>query len=168
MLFSYISAAVFFDKREFKIPNWLCVAGVVNGLCYHLIADGFLRFPKYITGTFMPIVCLFALFYFQMLGAGDIKLFAVVGSFLGKDVIWIIIYSMFLNGIAAFFILCKEKAFRERFRYFGMYMRDFFLNRESFSKKREAYLGEAWKESPFVLHFSVGIWFAVLLYYIKN
>ncbi len=168
MLFSYVSVAMYFDKREFKIPNWLCAVGIMNGFCYHLLVDRLLEFPNYIAGTFMPIIALFVLFYFQMLGAGDIKLFAVVGSFLGKDVVWIILYSMFINGIAAFSILYKKKAFKERFQYFGIYMRDFFFNRGDFCKKREAYLGENWRESPFILHFSFGIWFAVLLYYTKK
>lgn len=163
MLFVYISVAAFFDKKEFRIPNWLCVAGVLNGLCYHFIVDGIRKLPNYFGGMLIPFFCLGILFYFHMLGAGDIKLFAVVGSFLGKDVIWIILYSMFINGIFAFFILYKEKAFIQRFRYFGEYVRTLFLAGES-----KPYCGDDWEKSPFVIHFTLGIWFAFLLYWIRN
>lgn len=163
MLFIYISVAAFFDKKEFRIPNWLSIVGVLNGLCYHLIIEGLHGLPNYLGGMIIPLFCLGILFRFRMLGAGDIKLFAVVGSFLGKDVIWIIIYSMFINGIFAFFVLYKEKAFIQRFQYFRGYVRNLFLTRE-----KKLYCGADWEESPFVIHFTLGIWFAFLLYCIRD
>ncbi len=163
MLFIYISVAAFFDMKEFRIPNQLCIVGILNGLCYHFIIEGLQGFSNYLGGMIIPLFCLGILFYFRMLGAGDIKLFAVVGSFLGKDVIWIILYSIFVNGIFAFFILYKKKAFIQRFRYFGQYMKTLFLTGE-----KKPYCGDDWRESPFVIHFTLGIWFSFLLYYIKN
>jgi len=155
--------AAFFDKKEFRIPNWLCMVGVINGLCYHLIAEGLRELPNYLGGMIIPFFCLGILFHFRMLGAGDIKLFVAIGSFLGKDVIWIIVYSMFINGMAAFFILYKEKAFIKRFLYFGEYVNNILLKGE-----KKSYCGDDWKESPFVIHFTLGIWFAFLLYWIRN
>lgn len=137
--------------------------GVLNGLCYHLVVEGLKVLPSYFYGMILPFLCLGILFYFHMIGAGDIKLFAVVGSFIGKDVIWVILYSLVINGIFSFFILYRERAFIERFQYFGQYMKDFFLN-----GKRRAYCEDDWKKSSFVIPFTVGIWFAFLLYCIRE
>lgn len=162
ILFIYISLAAFFDKKQFRVPNWLCMVGVLNGLSYHLVLDGVRTFFEYLGGMIIPIFCLGILFYFRMLGAGDIKLFAVVGSFIGRDVVWVILYSIFVNGIVSFFILYRERAFVQRFQYFGQYIRRFFLSGE-----REAYCTADWRENPFVIPFTVGIWFGFLLYCIR-
>lgn len=160
--FIYITVAAFFDKKQFRVPNWLCMMGVINGLSYHLLVDGLHTFFRYLGGMLLPVFCLWILFYFRMIGAGDIKLFAVIGSFIGKDVVWVMIYSMVVNGIFSFFILYRERAFVQRFLYFGEYIKNFF-----WIKERNPYCGVDWKSSPFAIHFTVGIWIGFLLYLVK-
>lgn len=138
------------------------MAGVINGFCYHLLVDGVHTLLGYLAGMLIPIFCLGILFYFHMIGAGDIKLFAVIGSFIGKDVIWVILYSMLVNGIVSFLILYRERAFVQRFQYFGEYIKKFFLTGE-----REPYCGIDWENSLFVIHFTVGIWIGFILYLVK-
>lgn len=52
-----------------------------------------------LAGIFIPIVILFFLHRLRFIGAGDIKLLAMVGSYLGFDILYVILYSFIFGGV---------------------------------------------------------------------
>jgi Flp pilus assembly protein protease CpaA len=77
--------AIWFDVSQRRIPNWLTVGGVVAAL----VVRGFLGGEAVWAGLLGGAVglCLgLLLFAVGAMGAGDGKLLATVGSFLGIDV----------------------------------------------------------------------------------
>lgn len=74
--------SAFFDYKYRRIPNWLVVVGFFCGLILNT-----LRHPSFfidsLLGFAVGIGVLFLPFALGWIGAGDVKLFAVVGALLG-------------------------------------------------------------------------------------
>lgn len=90
--------AALLDIREMKVPNGLVLWGLVAVLIFKLISFKPQLLIQYFTGAFVPILLLFILFALGMLGAGDIKLFALIGASLGPGKVMIIIGISFVFG----------------------------------------------------------------------
>jgi prepilin peptidase CpaA len=79
---------------------------MISGFVWGAVQDGFRAgLLKSLPGVVIPIVILYFLFIIKALGAGDIKLFAVVGSYIGKPVITIIFYSFLAGGVISLIYL---------------------------------------------------------------
>ena len=75
-----LTVAVIMDIKSDRIPNLCIVAGLLCGLAVSLgFQDVF--WPQILLRVFLPILICFPLFCMGALGAGDIKLFSVIGSF---------------------------------------------------------------------------------------
>ncbi len=73
--------AVIMDFRERRISNRLIALGLVSGLILRVIGEGSIGIVHFIVNISIPVILLFLLFQLRALGAGDIKLFSVVGGF---------------------------------------------------------------------------------------
>lgn len=91
--------AVYYDFKFFKIPNRLNYSGWIAGTVYSALTCGIGGFINSIIWIFIPILTLFILFIFNVLGAGDIKLFSLIGSFVFSKVFYIVIFSMIIAAI---------------------------------------------------------------------
>lgn len=98
-VFILLLGAVILDLKTGRIPN--CYNGIwfIYGVVLSVISGGLKGLVVGAAGGLIPVIGLMVLFAFRVLGAGDIKLFAVVGTFVGLDVIWIVIYSFLLCGL---------------------------------------------------------------------
>lgn len=79
-LYAVVIAAVVQDYRSMKISNRLILAGLVLSLVFGILGrtSEFL----YILGNiFFPVIVLYLLYLIGVLGAGDVKLFSVIGGF---------------------------------------------------------------------------------------
>ena len=76
----------------------------------------------FLGGSLLPLLLLGVLFYFRMLGAGDIKLFCVVGGFLGAmDLLKCMLAAVVFGAVWSSWILWKRHLWTERFGYFMQY-----------------------------------------------
>lgn len=87
-----LGAAVVTDIRARKIPNRLIVSGfllalLTNGVAAHWSPDlvGPLGFGPSLAGAVVGLGTLVPLYVIGAMGAGDVKLMAVVGAFLGPS-----------------------------------------------------------------------------------
>lgn len=100
VLLVILLAAVFTDYRYGKIPNWIILFGIMSGLLISFIHEGFLCCLEKMGAIILPVVLLYPVFAFGGIGAGDIKLFSVTGSFLGiKGVISSLIFAFIVGAI---------------------------------------------------------------------
>ncbi|NMM78544.1 prepilin peptidase [Acidovorax sp. SRB_24] len=113
VLFIFLVAASVNDYRTYKIPNWLTVSGIIFGLIYSAIVP-FSRdhgFFWALGGLVLGFLIMLPLYALRVMGAGDVKLMAMVGAFLGvTDILYAVIFSFIVGGIAALAFALYAKA----------------------------------------------------------
>jgi prepilin peptidase CpaA len=104
VLFALLIVASVSDYRTYKIPNWLTGGGLLFGLAYSAVVPfsmqhGFLWALGGMLVGFLMMVPMYAL---RVMGAGDVKLMAMVGTFLGvQDTFYAVIVTFIVGGVAA-------------------------------------------------------------------
>lgn len=100
------------DLRSRRIPNWLTLPALPIGLAAQTIyGDGFWQGLLGACGGF---AALFALFAIGAGGAGDVKLFTVVGSFVGiRNLGLVFVLVALIGGIAAVAVSWRAGALGE-------------------------------------------------------
>ena len=85
VLIGLLLVAAWIDWRTFRIPNWLTASGMVWGLTYNAVfADSALGGLAHgLLGLVTGLALLLPLYAIRVMGAGDVKLMAMVGAFLG-------------------------------------------------------------------------------------
>jgi len=116
VLVSTITLSIFFDIKERKIPNWITIPGIVIGLLLNSFF-GLAQLLQSVLGIAVGIGIMIVPFALGWLGAGDVKLFGLVGALLG--VRWIprvFFYTALISGILAMFSICVRGFDRGSFR----------------------------------------------------
>ena len=121
-----VQAAVLCDLGRGRIPNALILAGLGMGFIYQAVSDGFAGIVLFLGGVFLPVLVFGPLYYFRMIGAGDIKLMSVIGAFTGPAACFsCMIWSVMAGGIlAAALVLYHHNLFR-RIGCFADYVREY-------------------------------------------
>lgn len=157
--------AVWKDISTYKIPNRLILVSWFVGISWNSIQYGFYGFLYSFLGLLVPILLLFFLFIFRMLGAGDIKLLSTVGVFYGGlFAIEVVYYSLLFASVQAFFLVFRRKNIKDRIVYFLKFFR-----KESSKVRMRNYSqgSEASDKNYYMIHFSVSILLAFLLGYFR-
>jgi prepilin peptidase CpaA len=76
------------DGWKLKVPNWLTFPFVLSGWAFHLWCGGFGALGFSLLGTLAGLGLLLAPYAIGGMGAGDVKLFAGVGAWMGPAVAW--------------------------------------------------------------------------------
>lgn len=104
LIFSVIS-----DIKYSKIPNIYIIAAVICGLFINTFDNGFEGLKSSLCGVVVPILLLGVLFYLELIGAGDIKLFCAIGALLGcKFILYGMAYSFIFAGILSSLSLIRN------------------------------------------------------------
>ena len=82
-LLALLAVALLSDIRERLIPNQLVVTGLLLGLAGHAWFAGIGGLTIAASGALVGLLCLLPFYVFGRLGAGDVKLMAMCGAFLG-------------------------------------------------------------------------------------
>lgn len=160
MIFSIISMIM--DIKWEKVYNYWIAAGLLCSLAAGLNTGQPAELIRYISGMLVPLAVLFPLFLGKMLGTGDIKVFAVLGSMMG--VRWILVcmaWSFMIGAAASVPVLLLRCDVKERFLYFFTY-----LNHVLITKTFPPYLAPG--KHPENIHFTVPIFCSVLLLCVKG
>lgn len=106
----------------------------------------------------MPILLFSVLYYFRMIGAGDIKLLCVLGAFLGPyECVACMTAAVLVGGGMSLVLICRRRLFMKRLSYLAEY-----ISQYSNDKVWKPYLKEVGEEARFA--FSVPVLVAVLCY----
>lgn len=112
ILFIFLIIASYYDMRFQRLPNWLNVTGMLVGMVYHLIVYQINGFLNSVLGLLIAGTIMLVLYIFKALGAGDVKLFAAIGSITGiLFSLYAIMYTIVFAGIIALIILLFTKTF---------------------------------------------------------
>jgi len=146
------------DVTTEKIANKAIVIFIFIGIIYQTSIHGVIGIWYYLKGAGVPLLMLFLLFVFRMLGPGDIKLLSVLGGIIGVGpIIKCIILSFLFGAIlaVAFMVVCGN--WRERLRYLTGY-----ITRIIKTKEITAYYKAGMQMENF--HFSIPIFMSIILY----
>ncbi len=76
--------AAWIDGKELRVPNWITFPMVLSGLIYSTVVGGSLSAG--LVGMAMGLACLLPLYAVGGMGAGDVKLMAGIGAWLGWQI----------------------------------------------------------------------------------
>jgi prepilin peptidase CpaA len=82
-LIAIVAWAAAVDVRARRIPNWLTFPLIATGLVHAWLAGSTLTPAQSITGMFVGVSLTFFLFALGPIGAGDVKLLAGIGAWVG-------------------------------------------------------------------------------------
>jgi prepilin peptidase CpaA len=85
------------DLWKFRLHNWLTIPLFFTGLLYHATADGTSDFALSVLGTVVAAAPLLIPYCAGGMGAGDLKLMAGVGAWLGP---WAALHVLIVSGLA--------------------------------------------------------------------
>ena len=80
--------AAYIDGKQLKVPNWITFPMVLSGLLYQSVANGWSGFNASMMGIGCGLLCLLPLYSIGGMGAGDVKLMAGIGAWLGAATTW--------------------------------------------------------------------------------
>ncbi len=158
ILISIVSIAACMDLIREKIDNRFLAVCWVLAAGYQAGSAGFKGIGIFLTGSIIPIMMLYVLFRFRMLGAGDIKLLSVIGGIVGPTVIFKCIVLSFLFGALlslGFVLVCGNLT--ARLLYFANY-----INHVITVKKALPYYRPGKRMEN--IHFTIPILMAVLIH----
>ena len=145
--------AVYSDYISYKVKNSIIWTGLCFGAICQFLQNGLNGIFQWLLGSLLPICLLWILFRYRMLGAGDIKLFSVIGGLYGAHaVINIIILAFLAGGILSIIRLIQVKNFKSRLQYLAV-----FILRQYRKKEIEKYYIKERDGTEMVIHFTIAI-----------
>ena len=151
-------AAVLLDLQRGRIPNGIIATGILWGGAYQLFANGAMGILLFLGGIFLPLLLFGGLYYFRMIGAGDIKLLCVAGGFLGpSDCFSCITAALLFGGMISLVIILRRHNFSRRL----ICLSDF-INQYSKEKQWSPYLAGVEEDARFC--FSLPVLLGILCY----
>ena len=136
------------DIRSGKVSNRLIVAGLMIGSFFQIRNYQICGMYYFLRNVSIPVILLYLLFQMRVLGAGDIKLFSMIGSFLTmQELLKCMAYSFLAAGAGAVLFLAADKRRRQRIRQ-GSY-----IYSTRYGQGRSHNMSRSLKRSSFHLHF---------------
>lgn len=110
------------DICDYKVPNQWILAGWLTGLVYRIFTGSWQGLFLWLAGILLPVLILFPLYAFKVLGAGDIKLLSVSFGIYGISAgLCQLIYIGVSGAIGALYVMLRKKQLSVRLAYFKNY-----------------------------------------------
>lgn len=154
LLYILLSIAVVQDFRQTKISNRLILSGIFIGFLLTLFGRGADHIAWILLGIILPVIFLYIFYLMGVLGAGDIKLFSMLGTFLNlKQLLASVLLACIFGAIISFIKLCQKR------QLFAGIARGIAYFYEIYQGGRYAY---SYKNQDNIIHFSVAILLGVM------
>lgn len=141
------------------MPNALIIAALIISLVRHVDVQGVIGVYPWLIGTIVPFFLTYFFYKLRMIGASDVKIFCVVGSFAGVTAcLKIMVVSIFTGAVLAVFKVICKKNLKYRLCYFLQYIYQWKQN-----KKPERYYDRELQGDDGIIPFTVAITFAAII-----
>ena len=124
ILIGVFSVAIFTDWRCYRIPNICIGIGAVAGLIMTYVSYSFAGILAALASMLIVFMAFYPFYLLGGIGAGDVKLFMMVGCYMKQDVL--LRYLFVTMALAAVWSVVKMLVYaesRERLFYLGRYIR---------------------------------------------
>ncbi len=98
LLVPLAAVITYYDVRYRRIPNAFVLAALVSGLFINTLLGGASGAVESLAGCALAFALMLALHIFGAMGAGDVKLFAAVGSVIGAGLVLPTFFVVALTG----------------------------------------------------------------------
>jgi prepilin peptidase CpaA len=103
----------YYDVRYRRIPNAFVIAALVSGLAMNTTFGGLNGALSSAGGCILAFILMFVLHVFGAMGAGDVKLFAAIGSVTGAHLVLpTFLVVVLTGGLLAFISILRSGAVR--------------------------------------------------------
>ena len=103
---------IYHDVRYRRIPNVFVLATLISGLALNLIVGGLQGGLNSIGGCVLAFILMFMLHVFGAMGAGDVKLFAAIGSVIGAHLVLpTFVVVVLTGGLLALVTILRSRVF---------------------------------------------------------
>ena len=128
LIFITLGLALYYDIYQQKIKNQITFPAAILGAGINLFDKGMDGLLYSLKGWLVPIIILIAFYYINVMGAGDIKLFAAVGAIMGLPfVFYSFVFSIYIGGLIALVILIRKKLLLKQMNHLYKYLKYTFL-----------------------------------------
>jgi prepilin peptidase CpaA len=108
------------DLRTRRIPNWLTFGTSAAAFLFHVLSGGWASLASSVGGWLVGVAVFAPFFVLRGLGAGDVKLLAALGAWLGPlTILYVAFYSTLAGGVLAVVVAVKAGYLRTAFRNLG-------------------------------------------------
>lgn len=162
-LFAALVCAGIYDLRYYRLPNWLTLPGWVVGPALHFLLTGSDGLLAALAGLVLGLALGLPFWLCGWMGAGDIKLIALVGGFVGFPLIFPVLLAIALcGGVLALLALAWRGHFFAALSRLGTSLGFTLSNRQLVYIEPAA--GEREVRMPYAIAIAAGTVTAVLLY----
>ncbi len=114
------AAACVTDLRSARIPNVLTFGAIASAVVYHLVAPQGSGAAFVLAGLAAGLLVFFPFFALGALGAGDVKLMAALGAWLGwQPTVQVALYGAIAGGVLAIVVSMWHGYLRKALRNIG-------------------------------------------------
>lgn len=124
LLFALLAAAVMHDVRARRIPNAIVFPGALAALALHALLPagqglfgvpmGGLGILSSLGGLALGLAILMPMYLLRLMGAGDVKLLAMVGAFVGAgDILAVSVATLLAGGVLALAWALWQRSLRQ-------------------------------------------------------
>ncbi len=104
---------IYHDVRYRRIPNPFVLATLISGITLNFVLGGVHGALSSIGGCVLAFILMFILHIFGAMGAGDVKLFAAIGSVIGAQLVLpTFIVVVLMGGLLALVSILRSGAFK--------------------------------------------------------
>lgn len=122
VLSAFLLGAVVCDVASHRLPNWLLLLGLLGALALQVWLNGLPGLGLWATGLLTGLLLLMPFYVMGGMAAGDVKLMAVAGSYLGAvAALWATAFTLLVGSLCGIlYLLYKGQLGRLLGRYVAM------------------------------------------------
>ncbi len=118
--------AAYIDGKQLRVPNWITFPMVLSGLAYNAWGAGWEGLGMALSGMAVGLLCLLPLYSVGGMGAGDVKLMAGMGAWLGASITFsAFCVSAAVGAIMAVWMVWRRKSFVHHYANFLTILSEF-------------------------------------------
>ncbi len=147
--------AAWIDGKELRVPNWITFPMVLTGIAFNVWMAGWAGLGDGLLGMVVGLLCLLPLYAVGGMGAGDVKLMAGMGAWLGAGItFYAFCVSTVVGAVMAVLMVLWSGNFQKHYANFVMIFMEWTQIRDP--KKLSAIAAER-KPTMFLLPYGIPI-----------
>lgn len=155
--------AAVIDGLKLKVPNWITFPMIVAGWIASTMVFGWAGLGWSLVGTVVGLALLMPAYAIGGMGAGDVKLLAGVGAWVGAThTFWAFLVSALVGGVIALVMVLVRHGWRHHYSQFWMILSEIFFIRDP---NRLAAVAAERKSSMLLLPYGIPIAIGTIGYF---